>query len=123
MLALDFLSATFTDGVLFCIKITRVGALLIGVVVRQSEGIEQRFELEEYLILPTPKDIGQYGSRAVINGMPEESREILGVMPRSASLQPSCPGPGSVLNLDVMVYTYNPNLYRLTNRPITMSCI
>src|SRR5688572_16354047 len=71
MLALDFLCTAFTDGVLFWIKMTRVGAPLIGVVMRQSEGIKQRSELEKHLILTAPKDISQYGSRVMLNGMPE----------------------------------------------------
>jgi hypothetical protein len=49
MLAFDFLCAAFTDGVLFRVKVTRVRTPLIGVVVGQTEGIEQRFQLEEYL--------------------------------------------------------------------------
>ena len=47
MLALDFLRAAFADGVLFWIKMTRVGTPFVGVVMRQTEGIEQRFELEK----------------------------------------------------------------------------
>jgi hypothetical protein len=34
MLALDFLRAAFTDGVLFRVEMTRVGTPLIGVIVR-----------------------------------------------------------------------------------------
>jgi hypothetical protein len=57
MRTLDFLGTAFTDGVLFWIKMTRVRAPLIGIVVRQTKGIKQRFELEEYLILTAAKDI------------------------------------------------------------------
>ena len=74
MLALDFLRAAFADGVLFGVKMTRVRAPLIGVVVRQTEGIEQRFELEKHLIFPAAKDIRQHLSRLMINGMPEPAR-------------------------------------------------
>jgi hypothetical protein len=57
MLALNFLRAAVTDGVLFWVKMTRVRAPLLSVVVRQTEGIEQRFELEEHLILTAAQDI------------------------------------------------------------------
>ena len=55
MLALDFLRTAFTDGMLLWIKMTGVGTPFIGVVVPQSERIEQRFELEKHLILTTAK--------------------------------------------------------------------
>ena len=48
MLALDFLRAAFTDGVLFGVKMTCVSTPLVGVVMRQTEGIEQRFELYDF---------------------------------------------------------------------------
>src|SRR3712207_1276000 len=74
MLALDFLSTTFADGVLLWIKMTRVCAPFIGVVAPQTERIEQRFQFEEYLIFPAAKDIRQYRSGPMINGMPEPAR-------------------------------------------------
>ena len=57
MRALDFLGASFPDGVLFGVKMTRVRAPLIGGVVRQTEGIEPLFQLEEHFIFPATKDI------------------------------------------------------------------
>jgi hypothetical protein len=57
MLALDFVRATFACGMLFRVKVTRVCAPLIGLIVDQAEGFQQRFELEEYLIFATAKDI------------------------------------------------------------------
>ena len=74
MLAFDFLGAAFADGVLFRVKMTRVGAPLIGVVVGQAEGIEQRLELEEHLIFTAAKDIREHLSRLMIDGMPEPAR-------------------------------------------------
>ena len=43
--------------VLFWVKMTGVCAPLIGIVVCQAKGLQQRLELEEYFILTATKDI------------------------------------------------------------------
>jgi hypothetical protein len=40
----------------------------------RTEGLQQRFELQEGLIFRALKDIGQHGSRVVINGLRAPSR-------------------------------------------------
>ena len=44
---------------------------MIGIKARQTKGLQQRFEPQKHLVLPTPKHIGQDGARVVIDGMPE----------------------------------------------------
>ena len=56
MLAFDFLCAAFADSTLFRVKVTRIRTPLIGVVVGQADGFQQRFELEKPLIFPGAKD-------------------------------------------------------------------
>jgi hypothetical protein len=82
MLAFDFLCAAFADGVLFRVKVTCVRTSLIGVVVGQAEGIQQRFELEEYLIFPAAKDIRSHLPRLMIDGMSEPTRVVFAAAKR-----------------------------------------
>jgi hypothetical protein len=44
--------------------------------MRQTEGLEKRFELEKHLILATAEDIRQDRPRLMINGMPEPARVV-----------------------------------------------
>jgi hypothetical protein len=55
MLPLDFLGMAFACGILFRVEVTRVGAPMIRLVVREAEGLQQRFELEKDGIFPTAK--------------------------------------------------------------------
>jgi hypothetical protein len=48
-----------------------------GVVAGQSEGLEQRFELQEDLVFAAAKDIRQDRSGTVINRMPQPPRLFL----------------------------------------------
>ena len=69
MVALDVLRMTFAWVVLVGVEVTRIRAPMIGVVAGQSKGLEQRFEPEKDLIFSAAKDIGQDGSRVMIDCM------------------------------------------------------
>src|SRR5215510_771494 len=71
MLALDFLRVPFAWAVLVGVQMSGVGTPMIRVVAGQSEGLEQRFELQKDLVFAATKDIGQDLARVVIDGMPE----------------------------------------------------
>jgi hypothetical protein len=71
MFAFDFLRVAFADGVLFRVEMTCVRPPLIGIVMGQAKGFQERFEFEEDFILAASKDIRQNRPRTVINGMPE----------------------------------------------------
>jgi len=44
---------------------------MVGIKARETKGLQQRFQLQKDLILATPKDIGQDGTRVVIDGVPQ----------------------------------------------------
>jgi len=71
MLALDVLRMTFAWVVLVRVEVMRIRAPMIGAVAGQSKGLEQRFEPEKDLIFSAAKDIGQDGSRVMIDRMPQ----------------------------------------------------
>ena len=71
MLSLDFLRIAFASGVLFWVKMARVRAPLIGRIVSQAKGLQQRLALEEPFVFTATKDLGQDRSRVMIDGMPE----------------------------------------------------
>ena len=50
MLALDFLRVAFAWTVLVGVEMTRVGTPIIRVIAGQSEGLEQRFELQKDVV-------------------------------------------------------------------------
>jgi len=49
----------------------RVRAPLIGRIVSQAKGLQQRLALEEPFVFTATKDLGQDRSRVMIDGMPE----------------------------------------------------
>jgi len=55
----DFWGVAFTWLVLSLINMLRVCTPSIGIKTRDAKGLKQRFQLQKYLILTTPKDIGQ----------------------------------------------------------------
>ncbi len=55
---------------------TRVRAPLLGGIVRQTEGLQQRVAREKNLILTADKDIRSHLSRLMINGLPEPTRVV-----------------------------------------------
>ena len=44
---------------------------MIRIKARQTKGLQQRFKPQKDLVFPTPKNIGQNGTRVVIDGMPQ----------------------------------------------------
>ena len=78
MLALDFLRATFTDGVLFGVKVTRIRTPLVGVVVRQTERIEPLFQLEEHFITSIRDKLDHH--RQPRFPTPQAQRRLLGLI-------------------------------------------
>src|SRR5918999_655899 len=71
MLALNFLRLTLTRLVLIRIEMTGVGTPIIGVIARDSKRLQQRFELQKYLIFTATKDVREDLAIAVVNGMPQ----------------------------------------------------
>src|SRR5262252_1134076 len=74
MLALDFLGVAFAWAVLVGVQIPGVGTPMIRIVAGQSEGLEQRFELEKDVVFAATKDGGQDLAGVVIDSMPEPAR-------------------------------------------------
>src|SRR5215510_6607751 len=71
MLALDFLRVPFAWAVLVGVQMSGVGTPMIRVVAGQSEGLEERFELQKDLVFAATKDVGQDLAGVVLDGMPE----------------------------------------------------
>ena len=71
MLPLDFLGVAFACSMLFRVKVTRVRAPMIGIIMREPKGLQQRLELDKDGVLATTKDLRQDRSRVMVNGMPE----------------------------------------------------
>src|SRR6266568_4346318 len=71
MLALDLLRVPFAWAMHVGFQMPGVRPPMVGVKARETEGLQQRFELQKDLILATPKDIGQDRTRVVIDRMPQ----------------------------------------------------
>jgi hypothetical protein len=69
----DVLGVTLTWLVLTLIHMSPVGTPVIGIKTCDAKGLKQRFQLQKYLILTTPKDIGQNFATAVVDRMPKPS--------------------------------------------------
>src|SRR2546421_12705526 len=63
MLTLDLLGVPFPRAVYVRLQMPRVRTPMIGIKARQTKGLQQRFAPQKHLVLPTPKDIGQDGTR------------------------------------------------------------
>src|SRR6266702_4771483 len=71
MLPLDLLGVPFPRAVHVRVQMPRVRTPMIRIKACQTKGFQQRFEPQKNLVLPTPKNIGQNGTRVVIDGMPQ----------------------------------------------------
>jgi hypothetical protein len=69
MLALDFLGVVLAHLVLLSVDMPLVGTPTVRVIHHDTKGFQQRFELEEDLVLAPSKHIRQLLPRAVINGV------------------------------------------------------
>ena len=63
MLALNLLRVAFARLMLICFDMTPVSTPVVRIIARDTKRFEQRFELEEYLILAASKHIGQHLGR------------------------------------------------------------
>jgi hypothetical protein len=70
MLALDLLGMPFARAMHGSVQMPSVHSPMIGRKACEAKGLQQRFQLQKDLILTAPNDIGQDGTRAVIDGMP-----------------------------------------------------
>jgi len=77
MFALDLLRVLLAHVVLGLVKVTRVGAPIIGVIARDAKGREQHLQLQKHRVLAPPKDIRQHLSRMVIDRMPQPALRVL----------------------------------------------
>ena len=64
----------FAHRVLRGIELTLVGVPSIGRESGDVQRGQELLQLEKYVILPSPKDIRQYGPTVMINRMPEPPR-------------------------------------------------
>jgi len=67
MLPLDLLGVPFPRAVHVRVEMPRVRPPMIRIKACQTKGFQQRFKAAEHLVLPTPKNIGQHGTRVVID--------------------------------------------------------
>ncbi len=74
MFPLDLLRVALARLVLIRLYMSRVSAPIVRIILRDSKGLQQRFELQKHFILATPKHVGQDLATAVINRMPQPSR-------------------------------------------------
>ena len=70
MRALDLLGIAFARAMHVRVQMPGVCPPMVGIKARETKGLQQRFQLQKDLILTAPNDIGQDGTRAVIDGMP-----------------------------------------------------
>src|SRR5678816_804242 len=71
MLTLDLLGVPFPRAVHVRVQMSGVRTPVIGIKARQTKGLQQRFEPQKHLVLTTPKDVCQDGTRMVIDRMPQ----------------------------------------------------
>jgi hypothetical protein len=71
VLALDLLRVAFARLMLIRSEMTPVSTPIGWVIARDATRLQQRFELEEYLILAASKDLRQHLSTALLNGRPQ----------------------------------------------------
>jgi hypothetical protein len=76
MPALDLLGVSLARGVLGGIEMTGIGPPIIRVIVRDPKGLQQRFQLQEHFVCAPAKNIGQYPTAPVIDGMPQPPRLV-----------------------------------------------
>ena len=74
MFALDLLRVAFTRLVLIYLYMARVSAPRVRIIFCDSKGLQQRFALQKYFVLATPKHLGQDLATAVIYRMPQPAR-------------------------------------------------
>ena len=72
MFALDLLRVALARIVLVGIEMPGVRAPIIGVIAGDPKRLEERFELQKHLILPSATDICQHLARVVI-GYPRKA--------------------------------------------------
>jgi hypothetical protein len=77
MFPLDLLRISLARTVLVRIEMPCLRAPIIGVIARAAKWREQRFEVQQPLILPPAKDIRQPLACPVIDGMPQPARRGL----------------------------------------------
>jgi hypothetical protein len=68
--AFDLLRMCFANRVLLGIDMALVGSPSVGIEAGDVKRRQELFQLEQHLILPSPKDIRQHGPTVVIDGMP-----------------------------------------------------
>src|SRR3954468_21906250 len=99
MLALNFLGVSFAWAVLVGVQMPGVGTPMIRVVPRQSEGLEQRFELQKDVVFTATKDVGQDRAGVVIGWHARASggclcaRQTTTSHPSPPPLHPRAPRP------------------------------
>jgi len=62
------------------IEMTRVGALMVRVISRDAERLQERFQLQKDRILASPEDVCQHLATPMINGMPEPPLRVSAVL-------------------------------------------
>ena len=60
--------------VFICIEMTRVGALIVRIILQNAKWFQQAFEFHKHLIFATPQDVRQDVTAMVINRVPEPAR-------------------------------------------------
>src|SRR5215471_15917000 len=74
MFALDFLGVLLPHVMLLGIEMPLVGPPPVRVELRDAEGLQQRLQPQEDLVLPPSEHISQHLPSVVINGMPQPTR-------------------------------------------------
>ena len=70
VLTLDLLRVCLPNRVLLCLHMPLIGSPAVSEIARDAKGLQERFEFSKDRVLPSPKHIGQYLARVVINGVP-----------------------------------------------------
>src|SRR5437870_12422781 len=71
MLPLDLLGISFPWAMHVRVQMPGVRPPMIGRKAREPKGLQQRFEPQKHLVLTTPENIRQDGTRVVIDRMPQ----------------------------------------------------
>src|SRR3954453_14154394 len=71
MFTLQFLGKAFADLMLGWVQMAAVGAPAIGEEAPDAEGLQQRFQLQERLVLSPPEDVGEDSPGSMVQGLPQ----------------------------------------------------
>src|SRR3954453_5813092 len=71
MFTLQLLGKAFADLMLGWVQMAAVGAPAIREEPPDAEGLQQRFQLQERLVLPPPEDVGEDSPGSMVQGLPQ----------------------------------------------------